>query len=254
MTIISENDQADSDFLWVELNETAALEFASGRFAAVAEGWQRAYDLTQKFDEYDPRRASSLNNLAIALRTNHDLPKAEHIYRSALGEWETSAHWINRMQTTQRARSSLFHLRLEAKHREKYNNMLRGKYEKLLWAGQAGTLNNLAELLQCTDRFEEAQQMYHEALGKRLGFKDEQEDGVAVINSNLAGLSKVFRNASETADREVTQSKQTAGFIVRASKQGWIVDTPPEFTDEGRLMAAISLTHLIDHAYLRSMH
>ena len=36
-------------------------------------------------------------------------------------------------------------------------------------------------------------------------------------------------------------------FSEIAGPKGWIVDDPPEFTDEGRLMAAVLLAQIVDH-------
>jgi tetratricopeptide (TPR) repeat protein len=207
--------------------------------------------MTCDFDDRDPRLAGSLNNLALAFRIKHDFDEAERIYRRALQNWKSAAHWVETMQLRQRARSSLFHLRLESKHRKKYDNIARKNYKKLLSAGQAGTLNNLAELFQTSKRFKEAERYYHQALRKRAESMDEQESGVVIINMNLDSLSDAINKLPETALRAAQKSKDPAGFISKAEQQGWIVDKPPEFTDEGRLMAAIFLSHLVDHTRLK---
>ena len=188
MTIISDKDRANPEFLWVHITEAAASEFDEWRYSIAAEKWQSAYRIAQGFDDSDPRLAGSLNNLAIAFRINRDFDEAERVYRSALKNWDSAAHWVDRMRLTQRARSSLFHLRLENKHRKQYDNIARRNYRKLIPAGHAATLNNLAELFHSTNRFKEAERIYHQALQKRIGSMDEQECGVAIINTNLARL------------------------------------------------------------------
>jgi tetratricopeptide (TPR) repeat protein len=243
-------DGANPEFLWVRITETATSEFDGGRFNAAAENWRHAHRIARDFDDRDPRLAGSLNNLATTFRINHDFVEAERIYRSALENWKSAAHWIDGMQLRQRARSSLFHLRLERKHRKKYDNIARRKYQKLLSAGQAATLNNLAELFHSTNRYKEAEQFYHQAHRKRLGSMDEQEYGVAIIRNNLNSLSDALNKSPRTTFGVAHKSKETAGFISRAEQQGWIVDKPSEFTDEGRLMAAIFLTHLVEHTRL----
>jgi tetratricopeptide (TPR) repeat protein len=246
-------DGASPEFLWVRATETANSEFDSGRFSDAAENWRNALHIAREFDGRDPRLAGSLNNLAIAFRINHDFDKAERIYHNALENWQSAADWVDRMQLRQRARSSLFHLRLESKHRTKYDKMARKNYQKLLSAGRAGTLNNLAELFQSTNRFKEAEQFYRQALRIRTGSMDGQEGGVAIINTNLASLSDTVNKPPRTALRATHKSKETAGFISRAEQQGWIVDKPAEFTDEGRLMAAIFLTHLVNHTAIKPL-
>jgi hypothetical protein len=80
---------------------------------------------------------------------------------------------------------------------------------------------------------------------------DEQESGAATINMNLASLSDTFNKLPEPTLRATHKSKDPVGFISKAEQQGWVVDNPPEFTDEGRLMAAIFLTYLVDHTRLK---
>jgi tetratricopeptide (TPR) repeat protein len=250
MTTISAKDRANPEFLWVHITETASSEFEGGQYRIAAQKWQNAYRIAQDFDDCDPRLAGSLNNMAIAYRIKKDFEQAGRFYRDALENWESASDWIDRMRLTQRARSSLFHLRLENKHRKKYDKIARRNYQKLLSAGQAGTLNNLAELLHSTNRFKEAEQFYHQALRRRTGSMDAQEWGVAIINTNLASLSDTFNKPPGTTFRV---ANKTAGFISKAEQQGWIVDKPSEFTDEGRLMAAIFLTHLVDHTTIHRL-
>jgi tetratricopeptide (TPR) repeat protein len=243
-------DRNNSEFLWVHITEAGTSEFDGGRYNIAVEKWQSAYRIAQGFGDCDPRLAGSLNNLAIAFRINRDFDEAERVYRSALKNWDSAAHWIDRMRLTQRARSSLFHLRLERKHRKKYDNIARRQYQKLLSAGQAATLNNLAELFHSTNRLKEAEQFYHQALRKRTSSMEEQECGVTVIRKNIACLSDAAAPQSEKTDNSAHHTNAPASFLSQAEHQRWVVDRPAEFTDEGRLMAAILLTHLLDHRCL----
>jgi tetratricopeptide (TPR) repeat protein len=245
-------DRANPEFLWVHITETATSEFDDGRFSIATEKWQDAYRIAQGFDDCDPRLAGSLNNLAIAFRIKKDFEQAARCYRNALENWESASHWIDRMRLPQRARSSLFHLRLESKHRKKYDNIARRNYQKLLSAGQAATLNNLAELFHSTNRLKEAEQFYHQALRKRTSSMEEQECGVTVIRKNIACLSDAAAPQSEKTDNSAHHTNAPASFLSQAEHQRWVVDRPAEFTDEGRLMAAILLTHLLDHRRLRN--
>ena len=134
---------------------------------------------------------------------------------------------------------------MERKHQNQYDRNAIKNYEKLLPAGQAGTRSNLAELYQTTDRLAEAKRLYEEALEERVSSIDDQELGVAVIRKNIAFLAR-------PDERSVTQPD--AGpihndiFSAQASRKRWLIDQPAEFTDEGRLMAALLLTQVIDHS------
>ncbi len=247
---MSEYGCTDPEFLWVQITESAASEFGSGRFSAAAQKWKKAHGVAQDFDDRDPRLASSLSNLAVAFRINQDFEEAETLYRKALENWGSALLWVDRMQLEPRARSSLFHLRMERKHRKKYDDIARRKYHDLLPAGQAGTLNNLAELFHSTGRFRDAEQLYNQALQERTGSMSEQEPGVIIIHGNLARISNTVGKQPDQNVSRHPKASESAAFISQAEQNRWIVDKPAEFTDEGRFMAAILLTHLIDHTRL----
>ncbi|MDP7417911.1 MAG: hypothetical protein QF888_07950 [Desulfobacterales bacterium] len=73
-----------------------------------------------------------------------------------------------------------------------------------------------------------------------------------IIQLNLSSLSEMTVNPPDRIVRSCDHLKESMLFIPNAERNGWIVDKPPEFTVEGRLMAAILLMHLIDHTYLSS--
>lgn len=245
-----ENDRIE--FLWVELNEAADIQLEAGRFVVAAEKWQQAFRIAQQFDGNDPRLASSLNNVAISHRIRGDLAGAEQYYQHAMVSWQAAAAWVDEMHLAARARSSLFHLRMERKHQEQYDRIAVRKYKKLLPAGHAGTLNNLAELCQITNRLEEAAKFYEQALQERVSSMGGEEPGVAVIRNNIASLSNTDGHPADSVTPISQRPVDSRGFSLQATRRRWIVDHPAEFTDEGRLMAALLLAQVNDH--LRLMH
>ncbi|MFQ6022654.1 MAG: tetratricopeptide repeat protein [Acidiferrobacterales bacterium] len=250
MKVNAENGGDKAEFLWVELSETGAAEFDRGRFAEAVQQWQNAYDIAQDFDDGDPRLASSLNNLAVAYRINAELAAAEQSYRHSLDAWQAASHWVDRMRLEARARSSLFHLRMERKHREQYDRIALKKYEKLLPAGQAATHNNLAELFHITDRLQDAERLYRQALQERVSAMGANEPGAALIRNNIASLADVGAQPAELITSPSHQLTTIGPFSTQAIRQRWIVDRPAEFTDEGRIMAALLLAQVIDHLRL----
>jgi tetratricopeptide (TPR) repeat protein len=252
MERLSKSGGIDPEFKWVQKTEEGAQDFESGHFTAAADKWETAHGFTHGFDPGDPRRASSLNNLAIAFRIRQNFKEAEDLYQSALEDWQSGLHWVKSMRLEQRARSSLFHLRMELKHRKKYDDMARRKYEELLHGGRAATLNNLAELYHRTDRIQDARRLYREALRERSNSMPERGDVATIIQHNLSSLSEKTVKPPDSIVPSYDHLKKSMLFIPKAERNGWIVDKPPEFTDEGRLMAAILLMHLIDHTYLSS--
>ncbi len=244
-----ENLDQDIELLWMELSEGAFLEFEKGKFVSASEQWQKAYKIAEDLDANDPRLACSLNNLANGYRIEEDWEGAERLYRQALKCWKASSEWVEKMHLVQRARSSLFHLRLEQKHRDQYNTIERSKYRKILLGGQGGTYNNLAELCQATNRLQEAKKFYDQALQERMSSMGEKERGVRIIRKNKDIFSQKLPDR-EDRDAQPQNAPDVLPFSSQAQQNGWLVDLPPEFTDEGRLMAAVLLTHLISHSYL----
>ena len=246
----SENDCDNAEFLWVKLSETAASEFEAGRLSVAVEQWRKAYDASQGFDNRDPRLASSLNNLAITYRLNGNLAEAEGYYRRAIDGWDAASSWVDRMKLAPRARSSLFHLRMERRHSKEYHRIALKKYRQLLPGAHAGTLNNLAELFHITHRLQDAEQLYKQALQQRVSSMGGHESGVVIIRNNVASLSNTNRQPADPVTRPSHAPSNGCVFSAQATRNRWIVDQPPEFTDEGRLMAAILLTRVLDHARL----
>jgi len=64
---------------------------------------------------------------------------------------------------------------------------------------------------------------------------------------NIACLLDAAAPQSDKTYNSALQSNAPASFLSQAEPHRWVVDRPAEFSDEGRLMAAILLTHILDH-------
>lgn len=245
----TETDHAE--FLWVELNEAAAAQLDAGRFVVAAEKWQEAHGIAQQFEENDPRIASSLNNVAIAHRIKRNFAEAEQYYRHAIVSWQAASAWVDQMQLAPRARSSLFHLRMERRHKPEYRRIALRKYQAVLPAGCAATHNNLAELYHAVNREEDAEPLYAQALRDRSEAMGADEPTTAIIRENAKTLGAQTADGSRVHASYHTMDPGT--FSAQATRKRWIIDQPAEFTDEGRLMAAILLTPVLDHRRLPSL-
>ena len=117
-----------AEFLWVELSEAAAAQLDAGRFVVAGEKWQEAFGIAQQFKGSDPRLASGLNNLAIAHRIRRNFAEAEQYYQRAIVSWQAASAWVDQMQLAPWARSSLFHLRMERRHKPEYRRIALRKY------------------------------------------------------------------------------------------------------------------------------
>lgn len=244
---LSPEDPDYLDSLWVEYNEYAVSAFFQGEHILAKEQWQMAKYLSETFDEGDPRLACSINNLSVGFLLNNEIQNAEKGFIEAMQLWEMAGDWIAKMELPQKARSSLFHLRMEQKFKEKYDQISKKKYFKILKAGYAGTLENLAELLHLIGRKDETARLIEEAHQFRLSASDNDERELSdVQKENL----NIIRNKTKKDHKKrfKNHSESIYPFSNHAQKRGWIIDHPPIFTDVGRLMSAILLTCLVnDH-------
>lgn len=240
-------DIDSKELLWVDCSESGNREIAEKHLKATQDYWQEAHNIAETFTENDPRRAASLNNLAIIYRLRQNFEAAEKYYSLAKNAWIAANDWVKAMQIQSRAASSLFHLRMENKHRHAYNQPLINRYLVKLEAGYAATLNNHAELLQIQNHCQQARAQYALALEKRTAADLIHDRGVLRIENNLnARLHEDDKDDfPEPNDTEITESLG-GSFIDQARREHWIIDKPPIFTDEGRLMAALLLTHVLD--------
>jgi len=242
---LSAHHDRDEEFLWLEQTESMAALLASGRTHAAAALCRSACALAERFASNDPRRAASLNNLAVAHRLAGDRDEAEAGYRRAFAAWEHSTVWVQAMRPTPRARSSLFHLRLETRHRATYQRLARSQYQESLRAGRAVTLNNLAELLHAGGLNDDAEHLYRRAAADRRKLADGDDIANHVVTANIAALQGGANGGALAAHA-------SRPFTALAAHKGWIIDRPPVLTDEGRLMAAVLCAVAVRHADIAS--
>jgi hypothetical protein len=128
---------ADAD--WEGLQAAAAGAFAANDLAGAAASWGAALRIARAdFAADDPRLATSLANYANALRQKGE-PVPARLWEEALGIWDEAAAWLAHQRFAPRARSSIFHLRLEARHAGAYDANLRRRAATLLDEARAAT-------------------------------------------------------------------------------------------------------------------
>jgi len=128
---------SEADLTWEIIQVTAAETWAAGEEAEADELWHAGLEVAREhFAGSDPRLATSLANQAAALRRAGDGEAAEALFAEAVAVWDTAGPWIAALKPEVRARSSLFHLRLQARHKGGYNRFSREKYEKLAAEGR----------------------------------------------------------------------------------------------------------------------
>ena len=120
--------------------------FRAGQVEEAYAAWRSAGAIARAFDANDPRRAASRTHLALCHAAAGNAPAARRAFRRALRAWEASDEWVARMAIPQRARSSGFHLRLQAKNPGGYDAVARAGFAGLLGAGRAAALAGSAHL------------------------------------------------------------------------------------------------------------
>jgi hypothetical protein len=129
----------DADGEWEHLQVAAAEAFAARDLVPAAVTWAKALRTARaSFEADDPRLATSLANYATALRQKGE-PVPAKLWQQALEIWDEAPAWVTRQRFARGARSSMFHLRLEAKHPGAYEANLRRRAETLLRAAGAAT-------------------------------------------------------------------------------------------------------------------
>ncbi|MCH8166722.1 MAG: tetratricopeptide repeat-containing protein [Proteobacteria bacterium] len=115
-----------ADLDWERLQERGNALLRSGDRAGAGRCFRRAgWIALWRFRAADPRRATTLANLALTDRLAGREGRARRRYAKARRIWREVDRFIAAMQISRRARSSLFHLRLETKHWGTYQDNLR---------------------------------------------------------------------------------------------------------------------------------
>jgi hypothetical protein len=121
--------QADID--WEHEIESFADNLAGGNAAAAREAARRTVFIArQSFDPGDPRLGTALANYALCLAQSGD-DAAAGLLEEGGRAWARSGPWIEAMTAPRTARSSLFHMRMEQRHRDAYEENWRVKWRQL---------------------------------------------------------------------------------------------------------------------------
>jgi hypothetical protein len=135
------------DLEWEDEAATALACVAAGDCASAEERFGRMVRIANSgFPADDLRLATSLANQGAALVSAGKAESSGLSLRDARRIWQNSDAWIARMRTPRAARSSLFHMRLEQRHRATYDERWRLRWTELAaearrLIGDSGPLN-----------------------------------------------------------------------------------------------------------------
>ena len=123
---------SEADLAWeaaAELTAEAACQKDAARAkdqASIALKIARA-----DFEDIDPRLGTSLANYGMCLSLAGDDQGVASLFLKARDAWRRSDPWIARMDAPRVARSSMFHLRMEARHRDTYRALWQKRWREM---------------------------------------------------------------------------------------------------------------------------
>ena len=128
-----------SDILWERWQERGNAAWASGDVSLARRQFLFAWYLARFFfHRGDPRMATSIANVGFIAREAGQFHRASRHYARARRLWAEVPGVLDELEFRPRVRSSLFHLRMETRHRETYEANMRARIASFVTeAGQA---------------------------------------------------------------------------------------------------------------------
>jgi hypothetical protein len=137
---------------WERLQEQGNSDLETGKRRRACRRFLWAYWIARiGFDRRDPRYATSLANAGFVARERGKQECAEQFYRRASEAWKRVPDTLEAIEMKPRVRSSLFHLRMELRHRDRYQARVRSLLAGLV-SETGATLVTLAQNSDVTDR------------------------------------------------------------------------------------------------------
>ena len=128
----------NAEVIWEQIQEAAAECERADDYTEASELWRGALDLAREhLPSGDLRVAASVANIAVAERRTGDPATAKRNLDEALALWDAGEPWVESLKPVAVARSSTFHLRLQAKHPGGYDRFPRERYRTLAMEGRA---------------------------------------------------------------------------------------------------------------------
>ena len=123
---------SEADLAWEAASELAAEAIAKEDYARAKDEASKALQLARAdFEPIDPRLGTSLANFGLCLSLSGHSGAVAPLFREALDVWRRADPWIARMDAPRVARSSLFHMRMEALHRDTYRARWQERWQEM---------------------------------------------------------------------------------------------------------------------------
>ena len=122
---------SEADLSWEAAAEQTADAVAQEDYARAKDEAGRALQLARsEFETIDPRLGTSLANYGLCLHLSGDNGIAP-LFCEASEVWRRADPWIARMDAPRVARSSLFHMRMEVRHRDAYRARWQERWKEI---------------------------------------------------------------------------------------------------------------------------
>ena len=145
----------NAEVIWEQIQEAAAECARANGDSEASELWRGALELAREhLPPGDLRVATSVANLAVAERRAGDAPAAQRMIEEALALWDAGDRWIESLKPITFARSSTFHLRLQARHPGGYDRLPRERFRALAMEGRSILAARRNGLPDARDRLE----------------------------------------------------------------------------------------------------
>jgi hypothetical protein len=123
----------EADLDWESAAEAAAAALAEGDRDRMRSEVARSVRIaTENFSQRDPRLGTSLANHGAATICAGEAHLAGRTIEDALRAWRDCDAWVDRLALPRGARSSLFHMRMEQRHRPAYDALRRQPFAALV--------------------------------------------------------------------------------------------------------------------------
>jgi hypothetical protein len=123
---------SEADLAWETTAERTAEAVAREDPTMAKDAAGDALQLARaNFASNDPRLGTSLANYGICLSLSGQSEDSMFLCREGLNVWRKSRGWIAHMEAPRMARSSLFHMRMEARHRSTYRSRWQERWREI---------------------------------------------------------------------------------------------------------------------------
>lgn len=123
---------SDADLAWESAAESTVDAASRKDYPRAKEEASQALQIARaNFEPIDPRLGTSLANYGVCLSLAGDDQAKASLFAKALEAWKGAAPWIARMDAPRVARSSLFHMRMEARHRDTYRGLWQQRWREI---------------------------------------------------------------------------------------------------------------------------